>query len=99
MVSRIYKYPLFPSGGPRVNTCLVEMPSGARVLCVQAQRDELCVWAVVNPARQLRTHVFDVFGTGHPLPPELPGSYLGTVQLYGGDLVLHVFYEGPTYAG
>ena len=67
--------------------CL-DMPSGAKILCVQMQGKTLCLWAVVDPAQPKVRHTFRVYGTGHPLDDN-HGVYLGTVQV--GMLVFHVF--------
>lgn len=71
----------------------VMMPS-ACVLSVHAQHDQICIWAMVNPDTPLSPRHFNVFGTGHPLP-EVPGNFLGTVLLHGGDLVMHVYEAMP----
>lgn len=68
----------------------VEMPSGATVLAVAEQHNEICLWAKVNPANPKATRVFQVVGTGHA---ELDGTeaYLGSAQLNNGNFVFHVF--------
>jgi hypothetical protein len=85
MPRTIWKFPL-----NTINTD-VEMPKGARVLSVQAQDNEIFLWAEVTPTEKDVTRYFDVFPTGAPLP-ERPGQiYLGTVLLHGGKLVFHVY--------
>ncbi len=88
----IYKYPLSLEGR---DVKEVRMPRGASVLTAQMQNGVLCLWALVPQdgaphfgAEEDRR--FLVVGTGHTLP-ESPTRYLGTVQLMGGALVLHVF--------
>lgn len=77
----------------------VEMPAFAQILCAQSQGDEICVWAIfdkgcVNTKEKRR---FEVFGTGWTIKDERKVSrrYIGTVQLEGGLLVLHVFLRLP----
>lgn len=88
----IWKFGLIPNE----NGVTLAMPAGAQVLCVQAQRETPCLWAVVDSDAYMVSRVFRTFGTGHPVPPGL--VYIGTYQLHGGALVLHVFEE-PAGAG
>lgn len=74
----------------------VAMPKGAEVLCVQAQYDTPCLWALVDSdAAEKTSRCFRVYGTGHSIPDgDGPLSYVGTFQLPG--LVFHVFEEERT---
>lgn len=78
----IYKYALKHARN------VVALPLFAKVLCVQEQRGEICLWASVTPDGDIQERTFDVAVTGGHAPT---GEYVGTVQLHGGDLVLHVF--------
>lgn len=76
----------------------VEMPVGAKVLDVQAspKRDLLWLWALVEPEAEKTTKEFLLYGTGHPVDPELtPGEHIATVQVPLGPghlpLVWHLF--------
>lgn len=89
----------------------IQMPHGADCLTVQTQRvyaidmggaedfnhfrDELMVWALVNPDNTLNSHGFHIFGTGHVLEGaealNFDGRYIGTVQM--DALVWHVFWD------
>ena len=84
----VYKYPLLLE-----DTQEIEMPGGSQILTVQVQRDQPCVWALVETQSQLVNRTFRVAGTGHDIPygPEL--DYIGTFQLQSGLLVFHVFEE------
>jgi hypothetical protein len=74
----------------------IDMPLGARILCVQMQGDALCLWARVNPKAPPETRHFRIAGTGHPLGDGMEAaSYIGTFQLHGGALVFHVFECSP----
>jgi len=85
---RIYKYPIEPN-----DLIAIEMPKGARVLSVQAQRGVPCIWALVDPDAETAIRCFRIYGTGHPVSkPVLP--YVGTFQSHGGDLVFHLFDAG-----
>ena len=87
MTHTIYKYPLTQPEGDDV---VVEMPEGARVLSVQVQRHIPCIWALVDPEKQLEKRRFRIYGTGQRTSlPDAP--YIGTVQLLDGRLVYHLF--------
>lgn len=83
-MSTIWKYSLAP--GRTVH----DMPADAKVLTVQMQGDEVCLWALVEPHLPMRRRFFDVYGTGHGMPAD-PGDYVATIQMEGGALVWHVF--------
>ena len=87
MNGAIWKYPV-----EATDSFLVEMPIGARILSVQVQRDEVCMWALVDPNAPTEGRRFNVYGTGHPIRRD-PGEFVGTFQLRGGALVFHLFAE------
>lgn len=68
----------------------LELPIGAKPLCVQQQRAVPQLWCVVDTDAPTETRYFNVYGTGHELPAN-PGEYIDTFQLSGGTLVFHVF--------
>jgi len=80
----VFKYQLDPT------QMEIEMPVGARLLCIQTQKGIPCLWAQVNESNQMTKRYFKTYGTGHDLP-DFPGDYVGTYQLFGGDLVFHVY--------
>lgn len=71
---------------------LVWMPIGAKVLDVQMQHDQCCLWALCDEHAQKEARYFNIYGTGNPMPDE-PGEYIATFQMVGGQLVFHVFEE------
>ncbi len=86
----IYKYEIPMTGLPSI-----QMPEGATILHVHTQYDKPCVWVRCKSDAPLVDHIFQVYGTGHPLPMEGQlGQYAGTVHLAGGSLVFHIFYKG-----
>lgn len=71
------------------------LPKGARVLSVQNQRGRLALWFEFAPGEKGKTtRAFRVVVTGERF--ELPdgSAFLGTVQFYDGDYIVHV-YEVP----
>lgn len=86
-MNQIWKYPLYVQD---VQT--VEMPDEADILTIQVQGDAPCIWAMVNPDAPLKPRKIRIYGTGHPVDPNLSAEcYIGTFQLKNGSLVLHVF--------
>ena len=72
------------------DTQTIEMPHGAKILCVQTQRGDPQLWALVNEGGNLEQRIFATYGTGHTVP-DSPGEYVGTYQVVGDQLVFHVF--------
>ncbi len=83
----VYKYPL---NSPYNTT--IEMPRGAKILCIQLQHDVPCLWALVDPKAEEVPRVCSVYGTGHTMV-DGPGDYIGTLQFNDGVLVFHFFIE------
>ena len=68
----------------------VEMPFGARVLTIQVQNGQPCLWALVEPRNTSDgTTQLRIVGTGHDFDGK--GEYIDTFQLMDGALVFHVF--------
>ena len=77
----------------------VIMPSGARVLAVHPQHEQLCLWAVVDPDAPKTATLIHIAGTGHQLPDDIDQfRYAGTAHLHAGALVLHVFLRDAAAA-
>jgi hypothetical protein len=71
-------------------TAAFDMPAEAEILCAREQGDNLCIWACVVEGRRIERRHFIACMTGHEAPdPQC--TYIGTVLLRGGALVLHVF--------
>lgn len=84
---RIWKFPIEVT-----DSQLVSMPSHSQIICVQSQRDELMIWALVDPTSPVRDRKIGICGTGHDAPNI--ANYLGTAQTDAGALVWHVFDMG-----
>lgn len=93
-MKRIYKYPvdldevvsfLMPKGVSFL------MPKGAQILSVQSQNDRICFWALVDTNAEIVPRRFRVVGTGHPADDVTADTFVGTVQMRAGAIVLHVF--------
>lgn len=70
----------------------LEMPEGAEVLTIQTQYGEPQIWALVDPIKPSVKRHFRVYGTGHNISYNiLKENYIGTFQMYQGQLVFHLF--------
>ena len=56
----IWKFPL-----PIADRFTLRMPEGAQVLCVQAQRNAPCLWALCDPSALTEDRAFLLAGTGY----------------------------------
>lgn len=87
----IHKFPL-----KVVDRQEVMIPAGALLLCVQTQViggvEVPCLWAEVSILNPPAPRQIAIYGTGNPLP-DVPGRYLGTVQVENdwGMLVWHAY--------
>lgn len=72
----------------------IEMPAGAAVLAVQAQNNNLLIWADVDPDAPKVKRRFRTYETGDPIDDgkEFP-HYVGTCQVGVGRMALHVFTD------
>ena len=86
MPAAVFKYIL-----ETADISTVKMPMGAKILSVGAQRQNICVWALVDPSiEEEEVHGFRIFGTGHPMPED-PGLFLGSVHMDNSRFIFHVF--------
>lgn len=86
----VYKYIL-----PVADEARVSMPAFAEVLTVGVQGENICVWALVDPKIPSLKKTFRIAGTGHPITDDGKWKFLGTVFLYEGTLVFHIFECDP----
>lgn len=84
----IFKYPI-------VNTELqtVDLPAGAKILSVQEQSGQLCLWALVNQSHVSYMRHIRIEHTGSEFGQTNSLAHIGTLLTAGGDYVLHVFEE------
>jgi len=74
------------------------IPVGSKILSVQVQGDNICLWAIVNPQIVDEEVLIEIFGTGNPIEDEkiIFGQqrreriFIGTVQQH--KFVWHIFY-------
>jgi hypothetical protein len=85
MAKKIWKFQL-----QTTHSQVLEIPSGSEILTVQVQNGKPCIWALVDDIYSPTKRIIEVFGTGHTIE-DGTRKYIGTYQLYSGDLVFHVF--------
>ncbi len=87
MSKTIWKYVLIPE------KLTISIPEGATILTAREQKDEICVWAEVDPGNVLEVRTFEIFGAGHHIHVGMgvDRKYIGTASLYGGDLIFHIY--------
>ena len=71
------------------------MPRDAKILCVDEQDGDMCLWAEVEVDRKTEIRQFAVIGTGWDIHEDsysgLTREYIGTVQQMSGALIWHIF--------
>jgi hypothetical protein len=88
-VITIYKYQL-----AAFDTQDISMPKGAKLLTVQFQCAEPCLWAMVDTDQPKVLRRLCTVDTGQAALYLDSGIYVGTFQLYNGSYVGHVFDLG-----
>lgn len=93
-MQKVYKYPLDIADRQtlRLPQLLKNVAAPEQVLHIGEQNGAPMLWAMVDPALPSHDLTIRMFGTGQPCDAS-PDQYLGTLILYGGQLVLHLFYE------
>lgn len=88
-MKKIFKYPIMITDKQSF-----PMPVGAKILTVQVQNGNPCIWAMVDPEALTEEVTIRVHGTGHTIYDSSNLEYIGTFQsMYGVNLVFHVFKE------
>ena len=88
----IFKYPV-----PVMDTFTIRMPEDAKIISVHTQKDNPCIWALVEDENDLVDHVFSLGGTGHDMSDlaEYENTdFVGSFFVHGENLVFHLFYCG-----
>lgn len=89
MKKTIWKFPLQVTD---IQT--IKLPAYYELLTIQAQGEEVCLWALVNPQEESRhSCTIEIFGTGNPVHYDMgvERKYISTFQLLGGKFVGHAF--------
>lgn len=81
----IYKYEL------GLGDSEIDMPAGAQILTVHQQNNVVTLWALVDPSKEPVKRSFLVVGTGKFFTCEPHYVFIGTVFVFNGTIVFHVF--------
>jgi hypothetical protein len=81
----VYKYPFEIAG-----EVVIPMPFGAKILRVECQAGQPCMWALVDADRVIETRRFLVRGTGHDIPRN-PAEIEHIATFQQGPFVWHMF--------
>lgn len=96
MTRTILKYPIdiYGAGQEFID---IHLPVGTDILSVQLQPlrhgEVPQLWALSEQGKPLEPRRIWVFGTGVPITQNVELLYIGTVQIHGGQLVMHFFEE------
>ena len=66
------------------------LSENSKILSVANQRDNIVLYALTD---ELTTCTYSIImhGTGHPANDVIGAQFIGTVSLYNGSLMFHVF--------
>ena len=81
----IWKFPLVIE-----DVQIIELPRNYEILTIQVQNGIACLWAMVSPEVTKEKIIIEIIGTGN-LVAVAERQYIGTFQLFEGQLVWHVF--------
>ncbi len=89
-MKRIFKYKL-----ENVDQQTINVPFPARILSVEEQNDDIVLYAVADDGEGVPTTPVDIviIGTGDAIQIIDIYTFVGTVKLYGGKEMWHVFYR------
>lgn len=87
MAKRVFKYKIEP-----IDYQILKLPVGSNFLSVESQKDDIVLYAMVDDSQpnMMNIHI-KVVGTGHDISDMRGFSFLGTVKLFDGTLMFHVF--------
>lgn len=66
------------------------LSENSKILSVANQRDNIVLYALTSESTTC-TYAIIMHGTGHPANDVIGAQFIGTVSLYNGSLVFHVF--------
>lgn len=87
-MKRILKYELEIK-----NNQTIKIPSD-RILSIEEQNGKIVAYALTDITIVPIEYEFEINGTGNPIDFNVDNfEFLGTVRLYNGSLMFHVFYK------
>jgi hypothetical protein len=88
-VKTIWKYTL-PFAENEYGACSMSMPTDSKIISVQVQNNNICLWAEVNLDKEFEDRKIVSVGTGKYIP-EGNLHFIGTVQRE--QFVWHIYEE------
>ena len=71
--------------------CEKKIPVGAKILHLNEQNGNVCIWALINPYADKEYRKFLTVGTGVEIPVECENNYIGTSHTFNGKNVTHTY--------
>jgi hypothetical protein len=88
-MKRIFKYQLEIK-----DEQTLELPVGSKILSVVNIGEKIYVYAIVNTEQKTNeTYLIVIHGTGHIVGETDDYTFLGTVIVFNGKLIWHIFYK------
>jgi hypothetical protein len=73
---------------------IIEVPLSTQILSTETQGDDIVVYGLVNVNEEEKAKIdFRVYGTGHEFKMGSDYKFIGTIKMYSGSLMFHVFYK------
>lgn len=86
----IHKYPIILDA----EFLVIEVPEGAEFLHVAEQHGTICLWALVKTDALMVRRRIRVVGTGLDASDLSREQYIGSVLVFNGTYVFHIFDAG-----
>lgn len=85
MSRKIFKYQI------GIDTNILDMPKGSKVLSVHSQYGKVVLYAEVDDTQVLTKRKYIIYGTGHEFVHNDEYDYVGTVITHNDALVWHIY--------
>ena len=69
----------------------LRLPVGAEILSCQVQYDQPVIWAMIDLSQPQEDRPLAFWPTGMAIPFDGYMRHVDSIQMYGGDLVFHLF--------
>lgn len=69
----------------------IEIPRDAEILSAQNQNENMCIWVKLKPNAEKIPRIIEIYETGQGIKNPTNLKFIGSVQLDGNSLVLHIF--------
>lgn len=92
----VWKFNITAAMKSGTRKCDVTMPRNARVLSAALQRDELCLWALIDTeveGSDKRRFACQMTGEEMDAEDAAAAKFITTIHLFNGDYVLHLFED------